>query len=152
MEDSLLFDPWTFMTIFICHHCLQWGHIRPVCPNRAKPQNCSKCGDTGHKPFECRGPIGCYNCKGAHPATSKACPTYHESLLKTKLDILQYEAKKLNNTQINPCCQLLKKLSATANDGQDNFVPNMFKLFSSLDKTMPESANSEPSLDNSITD
>ena len=154
MEGSPIFDPWAFITIFICHHCLQWGHIRPLCPNRANHQICSKCGDTGHKPHECQGNILCHNCKGAHPATSRACPIYHEILSKVKLDILEYESSKniINDAPIKPCCQIFHKLSATTNDGRDQFIPNMFNLFSSLNKAMPEPANSEPSLENPSSD
>lgn len=67
-----------------CNKCQAFGHIARDCS--AKDDNCSYCGEKGHRFEDCQvqkasGPPKCYNCERAkqksdHPATYRNCPAY----------------------------------------------------------------------------
>ena len=79
-------NPTTLFHLIQCYHCYEFGHIRPHCPKQHLPSSYSRCGDTTHAHTTCTNTPTCGNCKGGHPITSRACPTYkthhHEHLIQ----------------------------------------------------------------------
>ena len=62
-----------------CFRCHQYGHQEVRCTSATSV--CGNCAETGHTAPDCSGNrVRCAACKGRHPATDRACPTYLEQL------------------------------------------------------------------------
>ena len=80
-----------------CGKCWKYGHPGKYCKN--VEDACPICSQTGHKREACNiEPPSCSNCRGSHPAFSKACPIFKNEKLIMKCvatEGLRYlEAKK----------------------------------------------------------
>nr|BDT63039.1 MAG: hypothetical protein [Trachysalambria curvirostris nimavirus] len=90
-----------------CFHCQEYGHGSLTCRRKAnnQPRICTSCGTAGHLDQQtCPGPVSCYHCRGAHPASSKECSRYmveKEILtIKTKEKVSFAEAKRRARSQL----------------------------------------------------
>ncbi|XP_067653374.1 uncharacterized protein [Haliotis asinina] len=88
-----------------CYNCQKFGHGSKFC-NR--PSACSRCGGH-HENTGCTAALNCVNCKGAHDASSKSCPSWiHEkdiSTVKYQNNISFQEAKKVVASRSPPSPQ-----------------------------------------------
>ena len=74
-----------------CYHCWDIGsHVRTVCPKlkQNEPPLCPKCGESGHRSYECTNEPCCTNCKESHPATARVCSVYKRKFSEVMTDIL----------------------------------------------------------------
>ena len=55
-----------------CFRCQLFGHTASSCHN---DHTCAVCGQNHHTSF-CLNPVCCPNCRGNHPADSRACPVF----------------------------------------------------------------------------
>lgn len=56
-----------------CGKCCRWGHTTNKCRSQTI---CNICGKKDHSQTDCNSEPFCINCKGAHSAFSKTCPSY----------------------------------------------------------------------------
>ncbi|GFT56826.1 uncharacterized protein TNCV_1268991 [Trichonephila clavipes] len=79
-----------------CFNCQRYGHSKNVC--RGQP-TCPRCGEVGHDSNDCGKKERCVNCKGEHPAYSRACPTWKQekeiTTVKIKNKISYPEARRV---------------------------------------------------------
>ena len=81
----------------LCGKCWRFGHPLKFC----KDDNitCPLCGNENHSKENCSGIVSCRNCKGSHPAYSRACPRFQmEQLIsktKFKEGLTYKDAKKI---------------------------------------------------------
>ncbi|GFU70758.1 uncharacterized protein TNCV_493211 [Trichonephila clavipes] len=79
-----------------CFNCQRYGHSKNVC--RGQP-TCPRCGEVGHDSNDCSKKERCVNCKGEHPAYSRACPTWRQekeiTTVKIKNKISYPEARRV---------------------------------------------------------
>ena len=62
-----------------CFHCQRFGHVGKTCRRQQQglPQVCVQCGEANHGDgVVCPNPPSCFNCRGAHPASSYQCDHY----------------------------------------------------------------------------
>ena len=65
-----------------CYECQQYGHISKNC---IATKCCVVCAGEHTSDYNCKFPVKCRNCEGAHPASDSSCPVYrkrHEDLSK----------------------------------------------------------------------
>lgn len=81
-----------------CINCQRLGHTKKWC--RRTKQTCARCGEEGHKAFDCkkkREDTKCINCTGKHLATDPKCEQYQMQceILATQAreHITHYEAR-----------------------------------------------------------
>ena len=84
-----------------CYHCFDWCHKRNACPNRSDPVTCSHCAGSDHNYLECKLPLLCTNCDGAHAATYRGCPS-HQTALNTVMNEIQNHFNANNNSATTP--------------------------------------------------
>ena len=126
-----------------CYHCYALvDHKRPSCPLIHAPQRCPRCGQTGHKSWECLNPTVCIHCNGPHSVTAPCCPIYKEKMEETMSDLL---AELLSDTNLPQnlssknnvdALNLLISSALTANGSFINFINSLFTA--TLDLAQPK--------------
>ncbi|XP_023225513.1 uncharacterized protein LOC111626388 [Centruroides sculpturatus] len=79
-----------------CFKCQRFGHSQTSCRGKSL---CAQCGVEGHQSTECTTTPCCVNCKDAHPAYSRKCPTWQKEKeiqrVKTVNNIPYPEARRM---------------------------------------------------------
>ena len=116
-----------------CYHCYALAdHKRPNCPLLSKPQRCPRCGQFGHKSWECQNHTVCLHCGGPHPVTAPCCPTYRKKLEEHKPKILAElltdanTPQNFSNKNNEDALNLLTTSALTANGSFISFVNSLF--------------------------
>ncbi|XP_023233347.1 uncharacterized protein LOC111633050 [Centruroides sculpturatus] len=81
-----------------CFKCQRFGHSQTSCRGKSL---CAQCGVEGHQGTECTTTPCCVNCKEAHPAYSRKCPTWQREKeiqrVKTVNNLPYPEARRMVN-------------------------------------------------------
>lgn len=124
-----------------CFNCLRFGHIGRECRN---PKICITCGTAFHG--DCNRDSRCVNCKNAHKANDKTCPTRQHNIrikaVMAKKNISAYEAQKVLIEERNNSYQVNKSTSVTRDrDKQEPHIQKSEQI--SKESSAPELSWSE---------
>ncbi|GFX38934.1 uncharacterized protein TNCV_747131 [Trichonephila clavipes] len=111
-----------------CFNCQRYGHSKNVCLGQS---TCPRCGEVGHDSNDYSKKERCVNCKGEHPACSRACPTWRQekeiTTVKIKNKISNPQARRVVSSRTPVPGVSYANVAKKNNPSQ--LYPNLFRAF-----------------------